>query len=303
VNLDHFYYLLLWSFIADIVMNLYFQRDPDISEFKNYYFISGIPLLIAIPWAYDKKLLTALGVVLCLIISVNSGYRTVFVITCATVLMGWILTAYLNFKSNHKIKTLVSLTIGFFVIFIIYINIESLIEIISAYIMNKSPGLFNQLIHKSTLLIEGSSKSDDLRVAYISHIFKYWYRYLVPYGLGYSTTIDNIESFNEEFWFGGNTLDNTYFWMVYHYGIIVAFSLMTCFFIKITKIVLALQKSKIHLVVTIYFFPFMLSNYTLSFFSIPFHALFTSIILGIIFKIAPIKFINKNKLLTKSEHA
>jgi hypothetical protein len=271
-------------------MNKFFPRDPSISDFKNYYYISGIPLLIAIPLVYKKRLISLLGLLLAVALSITSGYRTVFVVSFTTIIMAWIVMTYVEFKEvNNKKNALVSMSIGVIVILYIYRKMGPIIETVSDFIMGINPTLYNQLIYKSNLLIIGSSTSDDLRQAYITHIFKYWYRYLVPYGLGYTTTIDNIKSFKDEFRFGGNTLDNTYFWFVYHYGIVVAFILFTTLIYKIIKITFAKHKTNIHLIIIIIFIPFVVSNYTFSFLSIPFHSFFTAIMLGIIFKLSTSK--------------
>lgn len=297
-NIDKLYYLVLWSFIADILMNIYFPRDPDISSFKNYYYLSGIPLIIAVPWVYKKTLLTFFGLFLVVVLSVSSGYRTVSLISVATIVMAWIVISYVGLKSNHKIKAIFLLAVGAVLISLIYINMATLFEVISSYILSINQKLFNMLIYKSNLLLAGESESDKLRLAYITHIFKYWYRYIIPYGLGYSTTIDNIRSFKDEFNFGGNTVDNTYFWMVYHYGIIMAFTLFACFVTMVTKLFALKNKSKMHLVMIIIIVPFMISNLTFSFLSIPFHAFFTAIILGILFRLASdTNTSNKTKLL------
>ena len=284
-DLQGLFWLLMISFCSDIILSVYFPRDPIVSLFKNYYYLFGISVIIAIPWMEGRFFQTLLGICIASMVSVSSGFRTGIGLVVSTIIICYMTsTWYYGLVTGRYRYFLASALFSTIFLVLVILNYDVILFQYDKFVLMLDPVLYIQLISKSEALFAGTSASDTFRFGYFSTFYNNWDSYLLPYGLGYSTLIFNIQVMKDAYSYGGNPGDNGYIWIVIHYSLIVALALFGIYLRQAFVLIRRPQKTKIELTLIVLIVPFLMSNFTSSFLAISWQTVFTGILLGIMFK-------------------
>lgn len=79
------------------------------------------------------------------------------------------------------------------------------------------------------------SESDAIRVAYFEYIYLFWYKIILPHGLGYKSFFDSIDPWFFQYSIEANTIDSLFFYLSFHYGLLLAMPLIIYFIIRLGR--------------------------------------------------------------------
>ncbi|WP_157443621.1 hypothetical protein [Curvibacter lanceolatus] len=75
----------------------------------------------------------------------------------------------------------------------------------------------------------GLSESDAIRAGYFEYMAQFWYKILLPHGLGYKSYFDAIDPWFGQYLIEANTIDSLFFYINFHYGLVVGLPLILYF--------------------------------------------------------------------------
>jgi hypothetical protein len=220
--------LFYLSFMSSLLFAIHwiYLYLGDKNEIKFHSPMIGAVLACIIATRLGSFLKITISFLLILFLAAISFYRQYWIYVIITPIICFLPIISYNGKSRATlIKSFVLIMIISIVASGFIINLYNSDE--SSYI--QSIGKFYDLVGLS----DGSNTitdSDALRVGYFEYIWNNIPHLILPHGLGSKYYFDNLGEWFKQFGVEANTIDSLYFYIVFHYGILVLAGLIIYIF-------------------------------------------------------------------------